>query len=198
MLAGAADATVLPIRVLDDEGWGSPLAVAEAIQHAIDQRADVINMSLVVPSTTPMVRDAILAALDAGVVVVSAAGNERSWQNDPQLARRVITVGATEPGGDVAAFSVTGSHVHVYAPGVAILGALGGARQNDYATWQGTSFAAPFVAALAAIVRQETPGLTPEQLRQIVIDASVPLDAARSPGRGRLDAVAVTDAAALK
>ena len=198
VLAGAADATVLPIRVLDDEGWGSPLAVAEAIQYAIDQRADVINMSLVVSSTTPMVRDAVRAALDAGIVVVSAAGNERTWQNDPQLARRVITVGATDPAGDVAAFSVTGSHVHVYAPGVAILGALGGARRNDYATWQGTSFAAPFVAALAAIVREESPGLTPEQLRQIVIDASVPLDAARSPGRGRLDAAAVADAAALE
>lgn len=193
VLAAAPDATILPIRVLDDEGWGTPLAVAEAIDFAIQQGAQVINMSLVIPTATTMVRDAVQAALDAGIVVVSAAGNISaggpSWQNDPQLVQRVINVGAVNASDDLAPFTNTGSMVHVYAPGVGIEGALGGTDRNEYGRWQGTSFSAPFVAGTAAIVRGVAPTIPSLDVRKRVMENARPVVGAWQ-GRGRLDAAA--------
>lgn len=198
VLAGAPDARVLPVRVLDDEGWGTALDVAEGIQHAIDRGAHVINLSLVVPTATRLVRDALAAALDAGIVVVSAAGNGdgASWQNDPRLASRVITVGAVDAIDRVAAFSVSGTHVHTYAPGVGVVGALGGRRATDYATWSGTSFAAPFVSATAAIARQADPSVASASMRDAVIRTGRVVIGITSPVRTRLDAGAAAEFAA--
>ncbi|MCE9635923.1 MAG: S8 family serine peptidase [Planctomycetes bacterium] len=193
ILAAAPDATILPIRVLDDEGWGTPLAVAEAIDFAIQQGAKVINMSLVIPTATPMVRDAVQAALDAGIVVVSAAGNNSgtgpTWQNDPQLVQRVINVGAVDETDTLASFTNSGPMVHVYAPGVGIEGALGGPSSNEYGRWQGTSFAAPFVAGTAAIVRGVAPVLPSLDVRRRVVETAAPV-AGAGPSRGRLNAAA--------
>lgn len=193
VLAAAPDATILPIRVLDDEGWGTPLAVAEAIDFAIQQGAKVINMSLVVPTATPLVRDAIQAALDAGIVVVSASGNGATWQNDPTLVQRVINVGAVDVNDVLAPFTLTGPQVHVYAPGVGIQGALGGANANEYAHWQGTSFAAPFVSGTAAIVRGVAPAMPSLDVRRHVVERAAPVSGAWQQ-RGRLDAPATLSA----
>lgn len=196
ILAAAPDATILPIRVLDDEGWGTPVWIVEAVNHAVAAGADVINMSLVIPVTTEAVRDAIRAALDAGVVVVSSAGNGPTWQNDPLLASRMITVGATDGPCEKADFSVTGYYVHVYAPGVEIVGGLGGRAPNDYAHWQGTSFSAPFVSATAAMLRSANPSLSPESVRSRLMENTAGnVDGASPSSRGELDAQRVLESA---
>jgi subtilisin family serine protease len=193
VLAGAPDARVLPLRVLDDEGWGDPVAVAQALQYAIDHGARVINMSLVVPNTSAMVRDAVRAALDAGIVVVSSAGNDRTWQNDPQIARRVITVGAATPTGAMAPFSGSGPNVHVYAPGVDVRGAYGGANPDEYARWQGTSFSAPFVAATVAVIRGARPAASADKIRDAVMQSVVVMPDVEPSGRGLLQSGAACD-----
>jgi subtilisin family serine protease len=198
ILAEAPGATILPIRCLDDEGWGTPLAVAEGIQRAIDSGARVINMSLVIPTTTPMIRDAVSAATDAGIIVVSSAGNggASTWQNDPQLSQRVITVGAVDADDRKASFSTTGLFVHVYAPGVSIRGALGGVRPNEYARWDGTSFAAPIVSGIAALARGKSPSVTTQTLRDAMMATVAPAADVTPQFRGRVDAAATLNAVA--
>lgn len=191
VLAGAPDATILPIRVLDDEGWGTPLSLALGVQHAIDNGADVINLSLTINASTPMVRDAVKAALDAGITIVAAAGNGPGWYQDPRIANRAITVGAVDSGDEVTDFTETGSSVHVYAPGTEILGGFVG---EQYATWQGTSFSAALVSGASSIVRELSPWRSSRQVRDLFMDTAVTIDV-WPEGRGRVDSEAAAGAA---
>jgi subtilisin family serine protease len=194
VLAGAPNATILPIRCLDDEGYGSQLAVAQAIQRAVDAGANVINLSLTIPAASDLVRDAISNALEAGVPVVVAAGNEVQWQFDPRLAGRIVTVGAVDSADVLAAFSVTGERVAVYAPGVSVIGALGGKVPGSYARWSGTSFSTAWVSGATALARQVAAGESPRDLRREIVRTA---DEAYGVGgsRGRLDADAFLDRA---
>lgn len=189
ILASAPDATILPVRVLDDEGWGTPVALALGVQHAIEHGADVINLSLTVSSGSPMVRDAIRAALDAGITIVASSGNGPGWQQDPRVAGRVITVGAVDAGDAVASFSSSQGTVHLYSPGVDIHGAIGGTDPDAYAIWSGTSFSAAIVSGAAAIVREVAPSLEPRDVRDAFQDTAATVTGGAS-GRGRLDAAA--------
>ena len=158
VLAVAPDVTILPVRVLNDEGWGTDLSVASGISYAVEQGASVINMSLVLPDATPIVRDAVRAASAAGVVVVTASGSTNDgWQSDRFLTRRSICVGATDESDVVAPWTQMGSAVQVFAPGVEVSGALGGISANSYGRWSGVSFAVPFLSAGAAMIRQQHP-----------------------------------------
>jgi serine protease len=163
VLACAPDARIMPIRVLDDEGWGTDLSVAAAIDFAVSHRANVINMSLVLPDATPMVKNAVRAAIDAGVVIISAAGTtDDGWQSDPYLASHASIVGATDAGDMVTPWTDSGPDVGVFAPGLAVRGALGRKFGSPwtpaaYGRWSGTSFSVAFLSAGAAMIRQKHP-----------------------------------------
>ncbi len=155
VLSAAPGASVMPVRVIDDEGRGTDLAVALGISYALENGATVINMSLVLPDASPLVKDAVRAAVDSGVLVVAAAGTQfDSWQNDSYIARRSVVVGATGEGDVVTPWTDYDSDVHVFAPGAGVIGAMGGTTPNSYGTWEGTSFSAPFLSAAAALVRE--------------------------------------------
>jgi len=166
IIACAPDATILPIRVLDDEGRGNEAALARGIDAAVSMGADVISMSLVSPTASTQLQNAIDDAVSAGVVIVIAAGDDPAGPfNASYLANRAIAVGAIEDTRTVAAFSPTDSQVDLYAPGVDVLGPLGGAVQNSYAAWTGTSFSCPFVSAAAALVRENHPTMNVTAMR---------------------------------
>lgn len=159
----------------------SPELVA-AIEAAVADGMDVINMSLGEPEIEPsrdIVVEAIGAAARAGVVTVVAAGNDyeefgRGSVGSPGSAPEAITVGAvstTRSGVDdvVASFSSSGPtplslrlKPEVSAPGVGILSASPGAA---YSTLSGTSMAAPHVAGAAALLLQRHPEWTPAQVK---------------------------------
>ena len=159
----------------------SPELVA-AIEAAVADGMDVINMSLGEPEIEPsrdIVVQALAAAARAGVVPVVAAGNDfdefgRGSVSSPGSAPDAITVGAvttTRGGPDdvVASFSSSGPtplslrlKPEVSAPGVSILSAAPGAR---YATLSGTSMAAPHVAGAVALLLQRHPTWTPAQVK---------------------------------
>jgi subtilisin family serine protease len=159
----------------------SPELVA-AIEAAVRDGMDVINMSLGEPEIEPardIVAEALSAAASAGVVPVVAAGNDfgefgRGSVSSPGSTPDAITVGAVTttrggPAGVVAAFSSSGPtplslqlKPEVSAPGVNILSASPG---GEYTTLSGTSMAAPHVAGAVALLRQRHPSWTPAQLK---------------------------------
>lgn len=159
ILSVAPDAVVLPIRVLDDEAWGTDLAVAAGITYAVDHGASVVNLSLVLPKATQVVKDAVKYAVGNGVVIVAAAGTtDDGWQSDPYLRQNAIVVGAVDGQDVIPDWSQSGNTVNVFAPGVWPVGALGGgAHPGSYGTWSGVSFSVPFLAGGAAMIREKHP-----------------------------------------
>ena len=174
----APDAEIVPIRIseqteIDGDGdgvddRGTPAQFAAAIDFAVDQDVQVINLSLVMTTDNALVEQAVARALASGVVVVAAAGN-RGGDKDgnptpyPAAYPGVIGVGAVTADGTRAPYSQHGKYVDLVAMGDGVTVA---ARAGGHRVDQGTSFAAPFVAGTAALIRQRFPELTPAQVEQ--------------------------------
>ena len=185
----APDATIVPVRVserTDTEQQGgdepaSPATFASAIDWAVDEGgADVINMSLVMDDDD-RVRAAVARAIAAGVVVVAAAGNhgapdEANPRPYPASYPDVIGVGAIGPDGVAGGFSQRGDYVDVMAPGVGVTIA---ARGEGHTRGEGTSYATPFVAATAALLKQRFPSLTPAQVTRRILATTDPAPGGR-------------------
>jgi len=188
----APGATIVPVRVSEQTDTeqqsgepASPAGFATAIDWAVDEgRADVINMSLVMTDDDDRVRAAVARAAAAGVIVVAAAGNhgkpdEANPRPYPASYPDVIGVGAIGPNGVAGDFSQHGDYVDVMAPGVDVTFAAPGAGHLD---GSGTSYATPFVAATAALIKQRFPALTPAQVARRIFATADP-----APGGRRSD-----------
>ncbi|MGK5678065.1 S8 family serine peptidase [Actinoplanes sp. URMC 104] len=193
-VAGVApNARILPVRVLGADGSGYMSDVANGIAYAADHGADVINMSISSTTQVAAVSNAVAYARSKGVVVVAAAGNARAQGSPvsyPAADPGVVAVAATTSADTVAGFSTRGGYVDLSAPGTDILSTYPGER---YVRMNGTSMAAPHVAAVAALLKGADRALTPDQVEQALTSSAVDLGA---PGRdddfgaGRLDAAA--------
>ncbi|MFM7069159.1 MAG: S8 family serine peptidase [Actinomycetes bacterium] len=170
----APQAQILPIRTLTADGTGWSSDIAAAIRWAHDRGADVINMSLGAPGTTPGdISEAINYVTSdarpghAPTVVVAAAGNSgRTYPNSwPAEHPRVIAVAATDASDQVTDFSSRGTYVDVAAPGLDVLSTC---RTGDECTMSGTSMASPMAAAAAAILRGQSPARTPAQVQAML------------------------------
>lgn len=164
----APAATIIPIRQNDADSNGDSASMAKAIAHAVAQEADVINISQ--DTTKPLSGDSELAqavhrAIEAGVVVVASAGNDgldgKPKETYPAAFDGVLAVASSDRNNERAAFSQTGGFVGVAAPGVDIVSTVPGGGQ---CTDSGTSFSAPFVAGVAALLREKHPKWTPAQI----------------------------------
>jgi thermitase len=139
------------LRVFDDAGYTDAFTIARAIRYAVQQGANVINMSFGMTSDSNAVKQAVRFAIDRDVTVVASAGNNNS--NAPQFPasfNKVLSVAATDLMDKKAGFSNFGKTVFVDAPGVNIISAYPG---GYYAIASGTSFSAPMVAGEAALVQ---------------------------------------------
>ncbi|MEW9553446.1 S8 family serine peptidase [Nonomuraea sp. NPDC050783] len=177
----APEADVLSVRViLEEEEPGFREfntaerfedVVARGIRYAVDEGADVINMSISKELATPAERAAVRYAISKGVVLVAAAGNDgdRKSRGDyapysyPAAFPGVVAVGATDRRLRRAAFSNWNSSVQVAAPGVDIMGAGPG---GAYWVGKGTSQAAALVSGIAALIRSRHPGMSPPLVAQ--------------------------------
>src|SRR6185295_3262455 len=152
----APDCRIMPIRAFGPDGIGDAFVVATAIKYATDHGADVINLSLGSPDFSQLMQDAIDDARSHGVFLVAAVGNDGSGKEPqyPSSADNVLAVAAVDLTDHKAPFSNFGPHVDVTAPGSQLISAFPGdpAGSAAYAKWSGTSFAAPFAAAEAALI----------------------------------------------
>lgn len=154
----APDAMIMPIRVLDADGRGEIYAVIEAVEFAVENGADVINLSLGLldGEDSKILKGALKDARKAEIAVVAAAGNTGDDEKHfPASEKDVISVTAANPGGEtVASFASRGKWVDLAAPGVQIVSAMPG---GEFAEWAGTSVAAPIVAGQLALMRELEP-----------------------------------------
>ncbi|HEX5135559.1 MAG TPA: S8 family serine peptidase [Planctomycetota bacterium] len=200
VLAVAPDAMILPVRVLDAEGFGTSSTVAAGIIWAVDAGADVINLSADLPDAPEMIREAIRYARDRGALVVAAAGNVGGTDIAfPARSSDVLGVTAVDGTLRKPAFASSGSAVSLVAPGVSVLGAMPfDLSPSGTARWSGTSFATPIVAGAAALVRAASPGLSPSAVRQRLMDTAMSVDAMNPAFAGQLGKGLIQPLAALQ
>lgn len=161
---------ILPIDVFNG-GWGaSDYAIAQGILYAMEKGAKVINMSLGGYFSSPILEDAVKKAIDAGVTVVAAAGNESTdMYSVPASYEGVISVGATDSENHLANFSNYGPSVDIVAPGVDIYSTVyDPAKGSSFAELSGTSMAAPIVAGVASLILSKYPNLKPYEVEAIL------------------------------
>jgi subtilisin family serine protease len=181
---GIADnVKLMMIRAVPD-GDEHDKDIALAIRYAVDNGAQVINMSFGkgFSPEKKWVDEAVKYAESKGVLLVHAAGNDAKnidttfnypnpvFQADNYKSPTWITVGASgDPriGGFTAGFSNYGKkEVDVFAPGVRIYSTIPGG--NTYGNLQGTSMASPVVAGLAALILEYFPNLSAQQVKMVI------------------------------
>ncbi|NYF23582.1 S8 family serine peptidase [Sporosarcina sp. JAI121] len=152
----SANVKIMPIRAINEEGKGYDSDIANGIRFAVDNGADVINLSFSGEEYSPYLADAIEYALSRNVPVVVAAGNESIDTKNfyPASEDKVIVVSATDKRDSIASFSNTGASIDVSAPGVDIISSMPG---HGFASMSGTSMATPFVSGLATMLKLEDP-----------------------------------------
>ena len=147
---GAPESRLLVVRVLDSDGRGDMLGVAQGIRWSVANGAKVINMSLGGATRSEAVRLALDEASAAGVTCVGAAGNSGTEGLEfPASYRQVVSVAAIDCNDRLASFSSYGGGLFLCAPGVSIRSSY---RNGGYALWSGTSMATPWVSAGAALL----------------------------------------------
>ncbi|ANY65471.1 hypothetical protein BBD42_02570 [Paenibacillus sp. BIHB 4019] len=198
---GPLNVSVLPVKVMNNKGWGTTLNVAKGITYAADQGVDIINLSLGGEYSKAIV-DAVSYAQSKNVLVVAAAGNEGTNVNStyPAAAPGVLAVGSIGKTKLRSSFSNYGSSLAVVAPGEDILvAALSGQGNVDdrYSSVNGTSFSSPYAAAVAAIYKADHPSALPGEIRSALMDTAQDLGTAGVDpyfGHGLVNAAAVLDA----
>jgi thermitase len=188
----APDARIMPLRILKPDGTGNSWLLAQAIRHANDYGVGVINLSYSVQHRSLLIDDVLSMVTSAqpGVVVTAAAGNSGGTAPEYPAAEGVpglLAVAASTQSDSLATFSTRGSWVSVAAPGERIVSSVPLASGVAYATWSGTSMAAPLTAGTAALVRAAQPNLRPAEVAQHIIVTSATI---RGSVPHRIDAAA--------
>ncbi len=169
---------LLPIKLLNADGLGSSSDATLAIDYATGKGATIINASWGSNGKSKAVEDAIARANKAGILFVTAAGNEsRNLDSYPVYPAsydqpNILVVGAVERSGTMASFSNYGSGtVDIVAPGVNVISLVAGSS-NATSEFSGTSFSTPLVSGIAALVREEFGLETPADLKARILSAA--------------------------
>jgi serine protease len=190
---GVSHGTGVDSDISDAIRWAAGLHVDGVPDNATP--AQVINMSFGGKGASQTMQAAVDDAVAAGAVVVTAAGNtgEDAAGDSPAGLRGVITVGAVEPGGQLARYSNWGKAVSLLAPGGLLANDANGNPEGilstiesktagyTYAYYAGTSQAAPYVSATVSLMKALAPTLTPLDVQKMLMASANP--DARCPSR---------------
>ncbi len=175
---------LMNLRVASADGSGNADALPNAIRYAVNNGADIINMSLVGDSN-PELKKAIKYAYDKGVVMVAAAGNDRMdldivpvypiCADSGEKEQWILGVSAMDETHHLTQFSNMGANcIDITAPGDNISGPLRYAPAyglvHEYSGgWNGTSFAVPFVSGAAALIKSIIPSWRAPEIYQAIL-----------------------------
>ncbi|MGW5098827.1 type VII secretion-associated serine protease mycosin [Streptomyces nodosus] len=171
----APGAKILPIRVPaqseDEMGFARPSYFSKAIRYAADQRAQVINISMVSSINTPQMADAVKYALERGSLIFAGVGNDVKIGNPvlyPAGTPGVVGVAAVGKNLRRTSFSEYGSQVDMAAPGEDMVHACGG--KTGLCRTSGTSDATALASASAALIWSKHPGWTNNQVLRVMLN----------------------------
>ncbi|MCK1981926.1 MULTISPECIES: S8 family serine peptidase [Peribacillus] len=188
----APNVKLMPINVFDGE-YANTADIIEAIHYAVQQKANIINMSLGDTSYSEALNKAVQEAYKKGVLIVAAAGNEGDMGENvqrvyPAAFSHVISVAATDSSDKRPSYSNYHSTVDIAAPGDDILSTL---PYGKYGWMSGTSMATPMVAGVAALIWSYEPKLNKTEVEYRLYDSAVDLGAKGKDiyyGNGRVNA----------
>lgn len=196
---------ILPVRVLNEMGDGDGYTIGQGLHYAVDQGAQVVNLSFSGTVNDPSITEAVEYAYDHGVVVVSAVGNEGVDVHDSPAYPActpsdvdedwVIGVAASDVSDERASFSNYGKEcIDVSAPGTDFTGLSYFNPDFGYDEmytngWSGTSLSAPVVTGVVSLVLGNYPGLNPDQIKTILQLSADPIEGAyrADMGAGRVN-----------
>lgn len=188
--------SVMPVRAVNSSGNGSFGGIIDAVKYALDNGADVINMSFSGDSDHPALRRLLRYGYDQGTVTVVAAGNHNGLNGNLDFIKGypacfdaergenwLLTVGSVNENDRMSTFSNFGNCVDIYAPGENIFSTERYAPAYGYdeafgGEWQGTSFSAPLVSGTAALLKALHPEWSAETVVQQILDTA---DVVRTP-----------------
>jgi hypothetical protein len=206
----APGVTIVPIRVVADNASGTepaePAILARGIDAAVEQKVDVIVVSVVTYQDTPALARAVADAQAKGIVVVAAVGDlgDKNDSNpDPYPAKYpgVIGVGAIDHTGQRWAKSQYGAYVDLVAPGADVVTLAPG---HGMVSASGTGLAAGIVGAAAALVRaRRSDSVQPNEIETALLGTTTPVQAGPGYGKGIVNPAAainndVVDAAPVR
>lgn len=188
-IAGVAwNCRVLPVKTMDEEGTGFYSWIIEGIRWAVDNGADVINMSLGGDVPSQSLESAVQYAFQKDVIVVAAAGNDSDTVLYPgAYDAYCLAVAATDASDEVPGWSNAGPEVDVAAPGVWIVSLfpeyLTPSGFLPYIWGDGTSASTPHVAGLAALIKSIKPWLTVSEIMTVIRYSADDVNSAEYPGK---------------
>lgn len=183
-VAGVApEADLLILKVLDKKGSGQYEWIINGINYAVEQKVDIISMSLGGSEDVPELHQAIQQAISKQILVVCAAGNDGDGDDTtdemgyPGCYNEVISVGAIDLERRSSPFTNSNNEVDLVAPGEEILSTY---LNGQYAKLSGTSMATPHVSGALALIKvmvNESFGrtLTEPELYSQLIRRTIPL-----------------------
>jgi hypothetical protein len=179
----APDAQIYAIKSLNSSGEGNQSDVIAGVNWAIEQGMDIINLSLTATEGSYPLQTILQKAYDEGIIIVAASGNALTPSTDnskvlfPARYSTVLAVGSVGKNLVRSDFSHYGSELDFVAPGAEIYSTYNGStKQYTYST--GTSMAAPFVAGIAALYKEEYPAASNVELEALMRASALDLGAA--------------------
>jgi thermitase len=176
----APAAKIMPLRVLDSEGYGDIFTIAKAISYAKSKGANVINLSLGSSHRSAMLQEVIKDTINNDVVVAAAAGNSNTTVPHYPAAKNgtvasadgLVAVTAVDMYAKKSDYANYGAWVDVAAPGDGIRSTF---PVSMYANWSGTSMATPFASGQAALINAVYGSLDPVGVETKIRNSAQPL-----------------------